>query len=291
MENRQINIGFSIEEKKQRIHEYLKQYPEVKQIVFFHPDKENPINIEGIDVEYRTWSDIIMYKYFYPLLEKIDHSTLLIFDELSRTKKRNDLTYNCAHHYGNQTDKIIVFQYLPVIDNPEDFMILMDYAFPNRYKGQKFSSEMLNSASIEIKPVSISLKSIDIDVTDDISEKYEQEKERLFETLGNKDPDTIPRQLHIWCGTAKKQSIKPDDLYIARNARFKKTNVCDYNTDKKSDQYTVIDFPVRRLQFIDFLRRTGVKNIQFLNSGLSVDRYYYGDYSNWLSQIREVFYG
>lgn len=285
-----IKIGFDAAQKMQAVQDYLAEHPEITNIVYFRPDGWGAPELEwtGLDIEYRTWDDVIKYKYFYPLLEHINHNYLLIFDEMMRLKKRNDLTYNCAHHYGNQTEHIIVFNYLPVIDEPEDFMILVDFAFPNRYKDISFDASFLKLA--EIRPVLPAMDDIEIESADKLS-RYEEKRDALFEGLGQKDPDTIPRELHVWCGTnCKKQSIEADGNYIARNSRFKKNNVFTYKDFPQADEFKVIDFPVRQLNFNDFLLKSGARQIHFLNSGLSVDSYYSGKYRKWTEMIQEVFY-
>ena len=285
-----IHVGYSAEEKLQAIKEYLAEHAEITNIVHFRPDgwAAPDLSWTGRDIEYRTWDDVIMYKYFYPLLEHINHNYLLIFDEMMRVKKRNDLTYNCAHHYGNQTNHILVFNHLPVIDDPNDYMILVDYAFPNRYKGISFDATFLKYAAI--KAVLPRIDSIDIDSKDKVG-KYEEKRDALFDNLGMKDPDTIPRELHVWAGTnCKKSSINAEGLYIARNARFKKSNVYTYKDFPEADEYTIIDFPVRQLNFNDFLLKSGAKRLHFLNSGLSVDRYYYNKIQEWAEMIRETYY-
>lgn len=285
-----IKIGLNTEQKKQSILDYLDRNPEITNIVHFRPDGWDAPDLSdtGMEVEYRTWNDAIMYKYFYPLLEKIDGKTLIVFDEMMRTKKRNDLTYNCCHHYGNQTPHIIVFNHLPVIDEAEDFMILVDYAFPNRYKGISFDASVLSLA--EIVPVLPETDDIEISSEDKIR-MYEEKRDALFDGLGQKDPDTIPRELHMWAGTnCKKTMIGSDGNYIARNGRFKKPNVFTYKDFPNGDEFSIIDFPVRQLNFNDFLLKSGASRIHFLNSGLPVDRYYYGTLQEWEEMIKGVFY-
>ena len=297
MNTKQINIGFSEEEKLSRISDYLTEHPEITNIVYFHPDKEEPLHIDFPEVEIRTYSDIIMYRYFYPLLEHINHNYLLIYDECMRTTKRNDLTYNCAHHYSNQTDKIIVFEYFPMIQDTEEFMILVDLAYPNKYKSQHFEPSFLTMDGVEIKAHDISMNIITCTVSDEIKQRYEEEKEMLFDNIGMKDPDTIPRTLHIWCGTNVKKAFLSDTgvcsgaAYIARNGRFKKKNVYQYGKEMPARKnYQIVDFPVRHLQFNDFLKKTGAEELTFMHSGLSADNIYANDYTEWLMTLKEAFY-
>ena len=85
-----IYIGLDKTEKLGKVTEYLRDHPEITHIVYFHPDKMEALELTEIidlEVEVRTWSDAIMYRYFYPLLEHINEHYLIIYDEMMRTKK------------------------------------------------------------------------------------------------------------------------------------------------------------------------------------------------------------
>ena len=125
-------------------------------------------------------------------LEEIDPNTLLVFNECLRTQKRSDLTYNCAHHYCNQTPHKIVFEYFPFIEDKADFMILLDFLNKGKYKGKGFSWEFLQEEDVQVKPISFTLHTIDMIAPNLMG--YERKKRQLFANLGNSDPDTIPRQ-------------------------------------------------------------------------------------------------
>ena len=285
-----IRIGFDSKRKIETVREYLEANPEITNVVCFRPDDGEPLDLSGmgVEVEHRTWYDSIQYEYFYPLLEHINNHYLLVFDEMMRVKKRNDLTYNCCHHYGNQTKHVLVFNHLPIIDDVEDFMILVDFAFPNRFKGVSFDMTFLDG--VEVVPVLPEIDEIRID-SEDKRAKYEEKRDALFDGLGTKDPDTVPRELHVWCGTnCKKKSIGTEGNYLARNGRFKKPNVFTYKDFPQAEEFEIVDFPIRRLTFNDFLDRSGAKRVRFLNSGLSVDEYYYGELKRWEETIRGTFY-
>lgn len=138
-----------------------------------------------------------MYKFFYRLIEEIDNDSLLIFDECMRTQNRNELTYNCAHHYCNQTQHKIIFEYFPFIDDNSNFMILLDFVNKGKYKGKGFDWEMLKGEDIQIKNNILHLEVESIDISEKQKDSYRAEKEKLFDGLGNKDPDTIPRALEV----------------------------------------------------------------------------------------------
>lgn len=287
-----IAIGMNTDQKKEIIRKYLSLHKDVKHIVYFRQDKMGALAIEadGVDVEKRTWSDAIMYRYFYPLLEKIDDRCLIIYDEMMRTQKRNDLTYNCCHKYSNQTKHIIVFNYFPMIEDKDDFMILIDLAYPDIYRGRACDTDFLQMDGVTVVPRMVEITSEHVyqhgKVPEDINSAYQEEKENLFDSLDDgKDPDTVVRALHVWCGTHCKKELSKHitERMLARNARFKNQNVIKW-TDNEPAGY-ILDFPVRRLQFTDYIRNSGVERLTFLTSGLTADKYYFNDYQQWLERL------
>ncbi len=282
-----ICIGLDNTEKQSIIKQYLREHDIAKMIVFY--PEIFPLTIEtNIEMRYVEYKDIIMYKVFYPLLEIIDERTLLIFNECMRTQNRSELTYNCAHHYCNQTPHKIVFEYFPFIEQPQDFMILLDFINKGKYKGKSFSYDFIHDENVKIKPAYYTVQTIEVPITDKDRANYEKEKEKLFDNLGMKDPDTIPRQLHIWAGNLKKKYIEAQNMYVARNKRFNLPNVITYKDATRGD-YIVIDFPHNRIDFNDFLKKTGMKHIIFLNTGLKVDLYYLNELKAWTERLGEFY--
>lgn len=282
-----ICIGLTNTEKQEVIKQYLQQHNIAKVIVFY--PEVFPLTIEtNIETRYVEYKDIIMYKVFYPLLEIIDEKTLLVFNECMRTQNRSELTYNCAHHYCNQTPHKIVFEYFPFIEQPQDFMILLDFINKGKYKGKSFSYDFIHDENVKIKPAYYTVQTIEVPITDKDRANYEKEKEKLFDNLGMKDPDTIPRQLHIWAGNLKKKYIEAQNMYVARNKRFNLPNVITYKDATRGD-YIVIDFPHNRIDFNDFLKKTGMKHIIFLNTGLKVDLYYLNELKAWIERLGEFY--
>ena len=282
-----IRLGLKIDEKKKEIENFLKD-KKIKKIIVFYPE-EFPLKLPELEKEYEIkyveYAEIIMYRTFYPLLEIIDKETLLIFNECMRTQNRSDLTYNCAHHYCNQTPHKMVFEYFPFIENEQDFMILLDLLNKGKYKGKSFKDEFLKGEDIKAKPIYLNIEDIKVNITEEEKIKYEKYKEELFNNLGAKDPDTIPRQLHIWAGNLKKRAILPTKKYVARNKRFNMPNIITYKEVKEGEEYIIIDFPHRRIDFNDFLKKTGITTIEFLNTNLKVDLYYLNDLKNWNERL------
>lgn len=285
-----IRIGFTTAEKQAEVGRYLKDNSGIRKIFVFYPDIfPLPLDLEGVAVEHIRYSDIIMYKFFYRLLEEIDDDCLLIFNECMRTQNRSDLTYNCAHHYCNQTSRKIVFEYFPFIESNNDFMILLDLLNKGKYKGKSFDYRYLQDEDIVVHPKEFKLNTIDLRLAIKDFKKYEAKKEMLFDSLGEGDPDTIPRQLHIFAGNYKKGAIRLDLQYVARNSRFKMPNVTTYKDIKSSGDYIIIDFPHRRIDFNDFLKKTGMTNVTFLNSGFKVDLYYINEFNAWMERLGEFY--
>jgi len=131
----------------------------------------------------------------------------------------------------------------------------------------------------------LNIEDIKVNITEEEKIKYEKYKEELFNNLGAKDPDTIPRQLHIWAGNLKKRAILPSKKYVARNKRFNMPNIITYKEVKEGEEYIIIDFPHRRIDFNDFLKKTGITTIEFLNTNLKVDLYYLNDLKNWNERL------
>ena len=274
-----IRLGYTNEQKIQEIEEYRKKNPEVTTIVVFSPKM---FTLPG-EYEQYEYADIIMYRVFYPLLERIDNSFLIVVNECLRTKNRSDLTYNCLHHYLNQTKHHMIFEYYPYIESPDEFMILADKEAPGRYKGRGYDPAFLKEmdvAGIRREPV---LKFECVSTDEKIKEAYEIEKNRLFDTLGNKDPNTIPRALHLWCG--KYKPVSPDKKYLARNKRLNRKNVVTYADSTTAEHRISLDIPYRRIDLNDFLKRVGENVLTFEHTDLSVDMYYKNELEKWNEEI------
>lgn len=269
-----IYIGYKNNEKQRIINEYCQKNKISKIYIFYFKDFEYKYNISNIEIEYIEYKSIEMYKYFYRLIEEIDNNSLLVFDECMRTQNRNELIYNCAHHYSNQSCNKIVFEYFPIIDDKENIMILFDL-INNKYKGKSFNLEILNSGHVKIINRVPELKIINLDISEKQKKEYEEEKTRLFNNLGKKHPDTIVSNLELFVGKYKKQYID-NKKYIARNKRFKNENI---ETFKKSfENRILIDFPIRQLDLNDYIKKSNSTEITFVSSNTKVDIYYINKY-------------
>ncbi|RCX20853.1 hypothetical protein DFR58_10155 [Anaerobacterium chartisolvens] len=283
-----IRIGLNKREKQSVLDDYLSRN-NIKKIYCFYFKHFQPKYRTDKEIEYIEYSDIIMYKFFYRLLEEIGESSLIIMDGCMRTKNRSDLTYNCAHHYLNQTPHKIIFEFFPIIDTKDDMMILFDFENKGKFHGNSFDYIYLQTEDIKTKPFKIYLSCANVEVSSKDREKYEKKKEKLFDELGQKDPDTIPRTLQLLAGDLKKSAITPDKIYVARNKRFKLDNVLTYADIDKQGNYIVLDMHYRRLSFNDFLKVSGCGKVKYISTTLPIDSVITSDFMQWKGRLDAIY--
>ena len=285
-----IRIGLHEQEKRDEIVKYAKEHS-IESIIVFSPKKFSMDLPDTGDIPIREieYNEIIMYRTFYPLLGEIGPNHLIVSNEMMRTKNRSDLTYNCFRHYLNQCGHQIIFEYFPFIDQEEDFMILFDFDTKSKYKGTGFNESILGEANVLCKNQHLKFSAVTISLPEEAEQEYKAKKEELFENLGTKNPDTVPRNLHIYCGKWKRAYIEPDKEYIARNSRFKLPNVKTFKDVEEDKHYILLDMMHRRLDMNDYLRKTKDKTIEYITTGLSVDEYYQKELQNWMGRL-ESFY-
>ncbi len=281
-----IRMGLNQTNKQKVLDKYMTEH-KIRKVFILYFKKFKPVFDIPIDHEYVEYSDIEMYKYFYRLLQEIGNDCLVVVDECMRTRNRSELIYNCAHHYLNQTEHKIIFEYFPFIENMDDFMILLDFLNKGKYKGKGFDWQFIKDEDIQAKRHEIDFTVEQIKMTDEIVKAYLKKKEQLFDNLGNKDPDTLPRDLHVYAGNFKKPYIKGDKQYIARNARYNLPNVATYQNPIKADY--ILDFHYRRLDFNDYLKTFDIHDVTFISSGLPVDDYYEGEFKAWINRLGEFY--
>lgn len=288
-----IRVGLSVREKQIAVTRYAKKY-RIRKIFVLYWRAFKTIYDAGCEIEYVEWADTIEYPYFYRLLEEIDDKCLIVVDECMRTQNRSELTYNCIHHYLNQTPHKIIYEYFPFIENEDDFLILLDFQNKGKYRGKGFSWGFLKDEDVEVKENPITFDIQPVPVTDKQAALYEKRKADLFANLGKKDPDTIPRSLHVFAGNWKKPHIKWDGQYVARNSRLNLDNVTTYRKFAEAPtalglnaEWTIVDFPHRRIELNDFLKLTRAASIRFLSTGLPVDNYYQSEFRAWLERVKQ----
>ena len=285
-----IRIGLSNRQKQKVVGEYLKTH-KIKKIFCFY-FKRFPLEIKTKhEIEYIQYENIIEYNPFYRLLEEINETSLIIMNECMRTQNRSNLTYNCAHHYLRQTPHKIVFEYFPIIDRMNDFMILLDFLNKGKYKGKGFDYSFLQGEDIKIRHRKIEMVPSPINVTDKNKQRYKKKRDSLFDNLGNRDPDIIPRHLQIFAGNLKRGALNPyqNQKYVARNKRFNLHNVFSYQEIDGPGDYIVIDTHYRRLDMNDFLKVTEMNTIKYLNTKLTIDNYIVDEFARWKERCEAIY--
>lgn len=296
-----IYIGLEDGEKKSIIERY-RSANDIRQIVVISADA---FPMDVTDSQQVEFSQVIMYRVFYPMMQTIDHHTLLILNEVLRTQNRYDLAYNCIRNFLNQTTHQLVFQQLPQIDTVQDFMILFDFDTRSRWKREKFDVNLvMDNARIEINRLPLTFRKIDVPTREATQRKYTKERERRFANIGARDPHTIPRNLHLIGGKDKlawidAQGGKSEQInsfgdvasgqYVARNQRLKRDYITTYANVKQGGQYRLIDFPHRFIDFSDFIKTTGQTTFEFLAANLKVDDWYFSQYQAWKERIYETY--
>jgi hypothetical protein len=168
-------------------------------------------------------------------------------------------------------------------------MILLDFENSQKYKGMSLSEIDLDGEDVLCVPRKITMSVISVELPDNAKKLYQEEKENLFNNIGNKSPDTIPRNLHIWTGRFKKDYINDSDFYVARNSRFKRNNVTTFKNAEKGKHYILIDIPHRRLDFNDFLRMTEETEIVYISTGFGIDKAYIDEFNEWKGRVEELY--
>lgn len=286
-----IRIGLGIRQKEKLINNYIEDN-NIKDVFVLYSDKyHQKLNLckDYEEIEYNEWE---MYRTFYPMISKVRPDSLIIVNEALRTTNYGDLKVNCATVWLNQTPHRIIFNTLPFIDNKEDFRILQKLDQGTKQVA-KFDYVQLQSQDILVKPYKIKLNIVDlIKTTDRQKASYDKLKESLgrdIEDTVSMDPNNLPRRLQVKSGDYKKRAIQEDKLYIARNQRFKLANIETYRDYDEKREHIIIDFPISRLDLVDYILKTKTKKLQYVSTDLSIDQYLVGEVSKWIGRL-DAFY-
>lgn len=235
------------------------------------------------------YDQIIQYKFFYRLLQEIGKDTLVVVNECLRTQDRNDLTYNCIRNFLNQTTHAIIFQYLPLIDTFDDFMILVDFATQSRWKRSGWLPTMRADLELRCVAIELQIQAHPVPTSLGLRAAYAKEKRSLIDGIGLRDPHTIPRNLHLLSGKAKLGSIDPSRHYIGRNNRFKVPMMHTYKDTSFPDPCVVFEYCHNFINFSDFLALSRQTEITAMVSNLKVDQWYHQRYIDWSKRIRDAY--
>lgn len=279
-----IYIGLTPEQKQTVIADYC-QHRAVQHVVMLSPARfDFPISGESID-----WPEIIMYRTFYRLLQEIGSQSLVVVNECLRTQNRYDLTYNCIRHFLNQSEHQLIFQWLPLIDTLEDFMILFDFDTRSRWKRERFDVDFLSEISIQVTARQPALTTTHCPTDAKLRQAYQREKSKLIDGIGNKDPHTIPRNLYLMSGKARMQAVDAfSGWHIGRNNRFKMDRWQTYKESAYPNMpYTIFEFPHNFIDFADFLTLSQQTELPVLIADLPVDQWYFTRYQQWAQRIED----
>lgn len=285
-----ILIGLNEQQKQREICRYVEEHG-IRNVIVFSDEHFFMALPELPKIRQIGYKETIMYRTFYPLLEEIDDSCLLVMNEMMRDRNRSCLTYNCVAKFTNQTPHRMVFEYLPVVEERKDVLILLDFATSQRDKGRSLADVDLSGEDIRCVRRRFRLRPIHVPVLGDGEARYEAEKERLFAGLGTGDPNIIPRRLHLWTGRFKKPEIlfHPELTYAALNQRFKMPNVVSYPDAEPGREYVLVDLPLERKKMNDFLRRTGQEELPYLSTDFPLDHTYIKAFEDWMEEVTWVY--
>lgn len=241
-----------------------------------------PHDLEAQEVDY---PDIYTYRVFYPLMQAVDRHTLVVVNECLRTQNRYDLTYNCIRNICQQAGQVLVFQYLPIIATREDFCVLFDWDTGSRYKRLRFDELPLGEAQVSGVAVRPRVVVRQAEADSATRSRYERERERLFAGLGNKHPDTIPRNLYKVGAPVKRPLMAPGRVYLSTRRAFEDVATYGDPTVSKAD---ILEFPWRHGELCDYVSRTGQSRFEVLTTDLPVDRLFLDRFLLWRGEVTHV---
>ncbi|MDY0176209.1 MAG: hypothetical protein WCS95_08605 [Lentisphaeria bacterium] len=254
-------------------------------VVIFHGSKTPEVYEASCPIEYRAWDDIIMYKYFYRLLQEITSDSVIILDEIMRTQDRNCLTYNCLLHYIRKAERCLVFQYFPIIDDVENFCILADMVSCGRTRGTNYAA--LRGIVADVVRRDYQIIEQPVGITDADRKTYDKKKAAIF-SRPIKDPEALPRQVALVAGDIKAKSCSPESAYVARNARFKRPNILTYKNAPRDA--IILDPPVSAIVMHDHLAGgADTPAILYMSTGLPVDKHYIEFYRGIAESMRRIY--
>lgn len=282
-----ILLGLDNAAKAARVRAYVAEHGVRKAFVLSPPKHAFDCGVPGARAV--EWDEIIMYRTFYPLLQEIDAGSLVVVNECLRTQNRHDLTYNCIRHLLAQAGHVLVLQWLPLIEDMQDFMVLFDFATRSRWKRERFDADLVReNAAVEVVRRQPAFRRVAVEVDAKTRRAYEAEKAKLFAGIGSKDPHTIPRNLYLLSGKAKLARVEPGRAYVGRNNRFKLDGL---ETFKEAAYprapYAVFELPHNFIDFADFAALSGQAEADVLVADLPVDAFYLNRYADWAGRIAD----
>jgi hypothetical protein len=298
-----IHIGLHHAYKAAVVDAYIREHG-CKKIFVISPDRFAPSfattrmdepekQCDGRAGVFVPYDRVQWYRWFYKLLAEIDGSSLVVVNECLRSQKRTgDLDLNCIRNFLNQTPHKLVFQWLPIIDTIEDFMILFDLDTKSQWKREPFRQELVQHCKLAIhnSPPALSFAHVDVDAK--LLAEYAKQKTKIVaEVKGDvdKDPHMIPRQLLLVSGKAKLAHVDSGKLYVGRNNRFKLPNLATFRDVVGTDERVVFEFPTHVSDICDLVSTTHQSSVTVLVADTKVERWYEGAYIAWQKRMSDAY--
>jgi len=284
-----IFLGYSSEHKKQILDEYVAENA-IEKVIVLGPAEHSFQNIyENID-----YADIIKYVYYYRLISFIDTKTLVVINECLQTKNRYDLTYNCIRNFLNQTNLQLVFNWFPIIENREDFCILYDFVSKSRHKRFSFDEIDIERHLVDFEQSPWEMVFHMVKCSPKILAEYQRQKKKLFDNICQKDPHTIPRNLHLIGWQDKKayfeEHLSENLIPVVRNNRASLNFYATYKQRQyeKNKSYLLFDIAHNFKDLCWLLSLSETKHFEVLVSDLKVDDWYSERLKKWLNEYDYV---
>ena len=188
------------QDKQKIVNDYLANH-DIEKVYVFGDDLGIGENI--------SFADLIEYKYYYRLLQEVNAKSLVIINECLRRTNRYELTYNCIRRYLMNKPHRIIFNYLPIKENEEDFAILHDFSIDNPFLKDKYEW-ITDFSNVEVGEVEIDIQVQQITVDEKWLPLYEEEKEKIFNS-SYKNPQTIPQKALTFSENVSRNYIKKFD--------------------------------------------------------------------------------
>lgn len=283
-----IHLGLDDAAKEAVLTAYVQRHG-IEKVVVISPARFRPSFT--VSAEHIEWAEVILYRFYYRLLQEIGSTTLVVLNECLRTQNRNDLTYNCIRNYLNQTPHVLVFQYLPLIDTIEDFMILFDFVTRSRWKRERFSPALTREATIEVADVSPTFRAIPVAIDEKGRAAYAKEKASLLAEVRadpEKDPHLIPRNLLLVSGRAKVVAVPPGARLVGRNNRFKLPSFETYREANGEGARVVFELPHNFVDMADFLAVARQREVDVLVADTKTEAWYMQRFNEWAGRVRNA---
>lgn len=282
-----ICLGYRDSEKVEVIQRYCveHQIQSVKIVTGQGSDFSAIPNSETIE-----WPNQIEYTYYFRWLQTITTSTLVVLDECLRSQNRTCLEYNCLRLFLNNTHHQLIFQHLPIIDQIDDFMILVDLDTRSKWRGRGWGQD-INPNILYHRDQAVRFMGVRAHTPESLQRQYDAKKEQLFNLLGLGDPHTIPRQLHLLGSPCRaKLCTDPNTYYCTRGSRLSINNLIKWS-DRSNEgfHYCIVDFPHRFIDFSDFLYRCRQIDWDAVITDLKVDGWYLNRYTDWAKRLSDAY--